>query len=180
MIMFRTVKSNSVHVISGIAIAFALCVVPATFAQQPTTQPSSLVDSQGEKEIRSSWYRYVESGQSLTVNQPKANATNNSMLIIDNVSLQVYSNTDQTYFVQIYVSPFGGGTPAVYRFLLSTTATWNTYNSWRLGTLNQPTRIYVNPGDTLTVTFNGNLTWPAGVSGTISGSQAPGFTSLPL
>ena len=68
--------------------------------------------------------------------------------------------------------------PVVYYYLLSPTTTFA--GGVPIGVLNQPTKIHVDPGDTLTVSFNGSAIVPATVGGTISGYLAPYFTSLPF
>jgi hypothetical protein len=68
--------------------------------------------------------------------------------------------------------------PRIYYFLLSPATTFA--GGVPIGVLNQPTKIRLNPGDTLSVVFNGNAAVPATVDGVMSGYYAPVNTSLPF
>jgi hypothetical protein len=155
--------------IRGTAFAIALCVTPALFGQSPTT----LQTHSGVAEIRWNHSKRVLAGTAVTEG-PVAAGT---VYVIDNISLQVGGSGAQTYLVEFIVNQYTTS-PRVYYFLLSPTTTFA--GGVPIGVLNQPTKIRLDPGDTLAVSFNGYTTVPPTVDGVISGFLAPYNTSLPL
>ena len=168
---FRTL-ANCPPAIRGTALGMALCLMPGIFAQTPTT--TTLVTSLGQKEIRASWNFSVTPGSSVSVSVPDPNSDS---VVIENISLEIGGSGAQTTLVQFIVNQ-NSSHPRVYYFLLSPTTTFA--GGVPIGVLNQSTKVHLDPGDTLVVTFNGSPTVPATIGGTISGYLAPYLTSLPF